>query len=55
MNPRYVSVSPDGMTIEFHGGFDHFGFAVRRLDNNWKLTWYTEDGHQSLATIEKDE
>jgi hypothetical protein len=55
MKPRYVSVSPDHMVIEFHGGFDHFGFRINDRDTNWEMSWYTEEGRRSLLSVGKGE
>ena len=55
MKPRYVSVSPDQMTIEFHGGFDHFGFRIDDRVTSWEMYWYTEDGRHPLLTVGKGE
>ena len=51
MNPNYVDVGPDGMHMEFHGGFDHFGFDVRRTEDEWVLSWYTEHGDHRLLGL----
>ncbi len=55
MKPRTVVVEPGSLRMEFHGGFDHFGFLVRQHDD-WELTWYTEQGHHTLlnAPINKE-
>ena len=55
MKPKYVAVSPDRMTIEFHGGFDHFGFEIQDRDGLSEMTWYTEEGHHPLLTVGKHE
>ena len=55
MKPRYVSVSPERMTIEFHGGFDHFGFRIEDRDEFWEMYWYTEKGRHPLLSIGKGE
>jgi hypothetical protein len=55
MKPRYVSVSPEHMTIEFHGGFDHFGFKIEDRDQTWDMSWYTEKGRHPLLSIGKGE
>jgi hypothetical protein len=55
MSPKSVAVSPHSMTIEFHGGFDHFGFKVWDQDRFWEMGWYTEQGQHSLLNIGKKE
>jgi len=56
LHPKYVSVEPDRMRIEFHGGMDHFGFEIRRITQDWQLFSYTEHNREVLATMkEKDE
>jgi hypothetical protein len=55
MKPRYVSVSPEHMTMEFHGGFDHFGFKIEDRDESWDMSWYTEKGRHPLLSVEKGE
>lgn len=42
MKPNWVSVEPGHMTIEFHGGFDHFGFNIDKSDYEWEMSWYSE-------------
>ncbi len=49
MKPNYVAVDPQRLRMEFHGGFDHYGFEIRKR-NEWELTWYTEHGHHPLLT-----
>ena len=53
MKPEYVTVSPQRMTIEFHGGFDHFGFEIRDVEDAWEMTQYTEQGRRSILKIGK--
>src|SRR6266480_1770569 len=39
------------VTIEFHGGFDHYGYRVRQSDTNatlWTISWYTEKDERLL-------
>ena len=49
MKPYYVAVDPERLRMEFHGGFDHYGFEIRKRDQ-WELSWYTEHGHHPLLT-----
>jgi hypothetical protein len=54
MNPQWVGISSDQVTIEFHGGFDHFGFRVRDEGDSWAMTWYTEQGHHVLRVASRN-
>ncbi len=54
MSPRTVVVEPGQLRMEFHGGFDHFGFLIRQREE-WELTWYTEQGHHDLLRIPIEE
>jgi hypothetical protein len=52
--PRYITGSSNHITMEFHGGFDHYGYRVRHSDTNaglWMILWYTEKGERLLTTI----
>jgi hypothetical protein len=49
MKPNYVAVDPQRLRMEFHGGFDHYGFEIRKEDQ-WELSWYTEGGHHPILT-----
>ena len=54
LSPKYISASSNRVTMEFHGGFDHYGYRVRQSWANpafWNLSWYTEDGERLLTTI----
>ncbi|MCI5193679.1 MAG: hypothetical protein D3915_11235 [Candidatus Electrothrix sp. AU1_5] len=55
MEPKYVFVSPDYMVMEFHGGFNHFGFRIDNQKTQWKISWYTEGSHHFLLSVGKDE
>ena len=50
LNPAYVSVSPERIRVEYHGGFDHYGFEVQREGGVWDLSWYTEGTRQTMLT-----
>jgi hypothetical protein len=57
LSPRYVSVSSNHVTLEFHGGFDHYGYSVHQSDTNskqWMIFFYTEKSRRLLATISHD-
>jgi hypothetical protein len=44
-DPSYIVVEPKQITIELHGGFDHYGFQIWQSDavsNQWTLGRYTE-------------
>ncbi len=49
MEPNYVTVDPQRLRMEFHGGFDHYGFEIRKGDQ-WELSWYTEGGYHPILT-----
>ena len=55
MRPSYVSIHPRGMGIEFHGGFDHYGFMIEETEGGWDMLWYTEKEHHRLLRITEDE
>jgi len=45
LDPSWVSIGKDEAWVELHGGGDHFGFAVRRIEgetNVWKIVRYDE-------------
>ena len=51
MRPKYVHVAGDRLHIEFHGGFDHYGFDIHKNDVDWEMTWYTEHGSHHLVSM----
>ena len=54
LSPRYIGASPNQVTLEFAGGFDHYGYRVRQSATNsreWAISYYTEQGSKLLATI----
>jgi len=54
LSPRYITADSNRVTMEFHGGFDHYGYRVRQSDTNpalWTISWYTEKGERLLTTI----
>jgi len=53
LRPSYVEVLPKSVTIEFAGGFDHFGFKIEDERDTWEMSWYTEDEEHSLLTLAK--
>jgi hypothetical protein len=55
--PRHISASSNHVTLEFHGGFDHYGYRFRQADSDpkqWTLSYYTEHGEKLLTTISHD-
>jgi hypothetical protein len=51
---RYITANSNYVTVEFRGGFDHYGYRVRQSDTNpalWTISWYTEQGERLLTTI----
>jgi hypothetical protein len=52
LRPARVSICEgrNPVHIEFHGGFDHYGYDLWRDDsrNLWILDWYTETSQQEL-------
>ena len=55
LRPNYVVVYPDAVTVEFAGGFDHFGFKVEDEHDAWEMSWYTEEGKHPLLTLARQE
>ncbi len=57
LSPHYLFASSRQVTVEFHGGMDHYGYRVRRSAANpkqWTISWYTEQGQEVLATISEE-
>ena len=57
LSPRYISASSNHVTMEFHGGFDHYGYRVRQSPSNskqWTISWYTEKVERLLTTVTHD-
>jgi hypothetical protein len=56
LNPASVEIAPEGATVEFGGGFHHFGYRLKRdaqsasdEENAWTLYFYCEaDGESPL-------
>jgi hypothetical protein len=51
MDPNSVIINPEGMTIEFHGGFKHYGFGIRNSNSAWLMSWYTGSAHHDILQI----
>jgi hypothetical protein len=52
--PRYITADSNRVTMEFHGGFDHYGYRVSQSATNpafWSISWYSEQGERLLTTI----
>ncbi len=57
LSPRYIRATSNHVTMEFHGGFDHYGYRVRQSDTNpkrWTISYYTEKDERLLTTISYD-
>jgi hypothetical protein len=57
LSPRYISAYSNFITLEFHGGFDHYGYRVQQSDADarlWTIYYYTEQGQRLLTTITND-
>jgi hypothetical protein len=57
LSPRRIRASSNEVTLEFHGGFEHYGYRFRHADTDSKhctLSYYTEQGEKLLATISHD-
>lgn len=55
--PRHIFASTNFVELEFHGGFDHYGFSVKQSATNpkeWAISFYTEDTRKLLTTISHD-
>ena len=56
---KYIWVQEHSLRMEFHGGFDHYGFKLARDPgtpdkNQWILYYYTEDGSRELHRLVTD-
>lgn len=52
--PRYIGAYSNLVTLEFHGGFDHYGYRVEQSEEDariWRISYYTEKERRVLATI----
>jgi hypothetical protein len=55
LSPNYISVRDNVVTLEFHGGFDHYGYRVQPVGTNqWTISYYTERSEKPLVTITND-
>jgi hypothetical protein len=51
VRPAGIDIAEHGITMEMHGGFDHYGFRFRQdASNTWTLSYYTEHGARPLVT-----
>jgi hypothetical protein len=53
LRPNKIYIDTSRVTLEFHGGMDHFGYQLIKEDNSnpWNLEWYTESSQEKLLTI----
>ena len=54
---RYINSLSNHLRMEFHGGFDHYGYELRPSNTNantWTLLWYTEKTRKPLTTIAEE-
>ena len=54
LSPNSIFGSSHRLGLEFHGGFDHYGYTVRQSESDvtrWTLYFYTEQGMTELTTI----
>ena len=54
LSPRSIHGATNFVNLEFHGGFDHYGYRLRQSETNsrlWTLSYYTEHGERPLTTI----
>jgi hypothetical protein len=57
LSPRYIVVRTNHVRLEFHGGFEHFGYQVRQSvkdPSQWTLYYFTESEERPMATIRVD-
>jgi len=56
LNPNYVVIGEDGLTVELCGGFDHFGYKLEKSADgkNWVWQWSTETELEDLAKLPVD-
>jgi hypothetical protein len=57
LSPRYITADSNSVTMEFHGGFNHYGYRVEQSDGNanlWRIYWYFEKNQRLLSTISHD-
>jgi hypothetical protein len=51
IRPSSLEVDENGVTMEMHGGFDHYGLRFcRDSGNKWELQYYTEGGSRTLVS-----
>ena len=54
LGARYIVADNDSVRLEFHGGFDHYGYEVTRSENNsnvWELRFYTESQRTLITCV----
>jgi tetratricopeptide (TPR) repeat protein len=57
-HPSYGEIGPTGASFEMHGGFDHYGYVLKKDEkgstktrNKWDLDFYTEQGSTTLCSV----
>jgi hypothetical protein len=45
LRPAYIMLTDDGIRIELHGGFAHYGYQCRqdKKSQRWIMVWFSED------------
>jgi len=45
LRPGYIMLMDDGIRIELHGGFDHYGYQCHhdKKSGKWIMVWFSED------------
>lgn len=53
LRPNKIYIDTSRVTLEFHGGMDHFGYQLIKENNSrqWNLEWYTESSSEKLLSI----
>src|SRR5262245_29082107 len=57
LSPRYITAGSNSVTMEFHGGFNNYGYRVEQSDDNanlWRMYWYFEKNQRLLSTISQN-
>jgi len=57
LHPGYILASTNGLTMEFHGGFEHYGYRLRQSERDskqWTLSFYNDQNEELLTTVTRD-
>lgn len=57
LDPTWIDIIQDEVHVELHGGFDHFGFIIRKTANNpntWEILRYSEQGVVQSGTFNSE-